>query len=407
MSNFYVKNFIFENGERYCLLFNRESDVPTYYENMYITVEVRNRSHSVKTMEAVIRTLILLNDYLNLKNINIIERIIGLEFLTTYEIDELVYYLGLNHTTKKVVKITDGRRQPISVKTKYNRISWISKYFTWLSNYLLYDKKVEIKKQNLFIRTLDSKKPKLCYDDDYYTSESKSLDDHQKKQLFCAIKASSPQNPFSESVRIRNELIVIMLYMLGVRAGELLNIRLRDIDLENRTIKIIRRPDDLTDNRVKQPLVKTLNRNIYMSEWLESKIYFYIQSERQNNIKKHKHDFLFITQGSSLNRGLPLTMAAYEKLFERIKEIDSLPKNFSGHKLRHTWNYEFSKEVRNAAIENGNINEELIRSYVMGWVPNTNISKVYNQRFTKEICSEILKAMQNKMYKIFEVIKDD
>ncbi|EIQ5929780.1 site-specific integrase, partial [Salmonella enterica] len=210
----------------------------------------------------------------------------GLEFLTTHEIDELVYYLGLNHTTKKVVKITHGRRQPISVKTKYNRINWISRYFTWLSNYLLYDKKVEVKKQNVFIRTLDSKKPKLCYDDDYYTSESKSLDDHQKRRLFSAIKSSSAQNPFSKTVRTRNELIVIMLYMLGVRAGELLNIRLRDIDLENRVIKIIRRPDDLTDNRIKQPLVKTLNRNIYMSEWLESKIYFYIQSERQNNIKK-------------------------------------------------------------------------------------------------------------------------
>ncbi|EPZ5946176.1 hypothetical protein ACXQGN_005242, partial [Serratia marcescens] len=164
-------------------------------------------------MEAVIRTLLLLNNYLNLKNIDIIERIMGLEFLTTHEIDELVYYLGLNHTTKKVVKITHGRRQPISVKTKYNRINWISRYFTWLSNYLLYDKKVEVKKQNVFIRTLDSKKPKLCYDDDYYTSESKSLDDHQKRRLFSAIKSSSSQNPFSKTVRTRNELIVIMLYM--------------------------------------------------------------------------------------------------------------------------------------------------------------------------------------------------
>ncbi|EPZ5946560.1 hypothetical protein ACXQGN_005656, partial [Serratia marcescens] len=71
------------------------------------------------------------------------------------------------------------------------------------------------------------------------------------------------------------------------------------------------------------------------------------------------------------------------------------------------WNYEFSKEVRNAAIENGNINEELIRSYIMGWVPNTSISKVYNQRFTKEICIQIQKAMQNRMFKIFEVIEYD
>lgn len=85
--------------------------------------------------------------------------------------------------------------------------------------------------------------------------------------------------------------------MLGVRAGELLNIRLRDIDLENRTIKIVRRHDDLTDNRIKQPLVKTLNRNIYMSDWLESKIYFYIQGERQKYIKKNKHDFCLSPKG--------------------------------------------------------------------------------------------------------------
>ncbi|EMZ0066556.1 tyrosine-type recombinase/integrase [Enterobacter hormaechei] len=402
MSNFYVKNFIFEDGERYCLLFNRETDIPMYYENMYITVEVRNRTHSVKTMEAVSRTLLLFNQFLKLKDINIIERVMELEFLTIYEIDELLYYLGLNHTNKKIVKITHGRRQPVSVKTKYNRINWISRYLNWLSEYLLHNKKVDVKKINDFIRTINSKKPKLGYYDDYYTSEPKSLDENQKKHLFSAINASSPQNPFSKTVRIRNELIVIMLYMLGVRAGELLNIRLRDIDLENRTIKIVRRHDDLTDNRVKQPLVKTLNRNIYMSDWLESKIYFYIQGERQKYIKKNKHDFLFITQGNSINSGLPLTIAAYEKLFERIKGIDSLPKDFSGHKLRHTWNYEFSKEVRNATIEYGNINEELIRSYIMGWVPNTNISKVYNQRFMKEICGQIQKAIQNRMYKTLE-----
>ncbi len=407
MSSFYVSNFMFEDGERYCLLFNRKTDVPMYYENMYITVEVRNRNHSVKTMEAVSRTLLLFNSFLKLKNINIIKRIMDAEFLSVYEIDELVYYLGLSHANKKIVKIMQGRRQSVNVKTKYNRMSWIGKYMKWLSEYVLYDKKMELNKLNAFVRILDSKKPKLDYCNEYYTSEPKSLDENQKNNLFNAIKATSSLNPFSKTVRIRNELIVIMLYMLGVRAGELLNIRLRDIDIENRMIKIVRRHDDITDNRVNQPLVKTLNRNIYMSDWLESKIYFYIQGERQRNINKKKHDFLFIAQGTSKNAGLPLTIAAYEKLFTKMKGIDSLPKDFSGHKLRHTWNYEFSKEVRNSIAEYGNINEELIRSYVMGWVPNTNISQVYNQRFVKEVCSQILKTIQDKMYMTLEVIDYD
>ncbi|MCS5808167.1 hypothetical protein LNO89_13725 [Klebsiella pneumoniae subsp. pneumoniae] len=47
-----------------------------------------------------------------------------------------------------------------------------------------------------------------------------------------------------------------------MRAGELLNLRIGDIDFAESTIAIRRRANDKTDSRVYQPLVKTCEREV-------------------------------------------------------------------------------------------------------------------------------------------------
>ncbi|MCS5874321.1 hypothetical protein LN650_28825 [Klebsiella pneumoniae subsp. pneumoniae] len=71
----------------------------------------------------------------------------------------------------------------------------------------------------------------------------------------------SKLNPFSEKVQKRNNLI-FLLHCFGLRAGELLNLRIGDIDFAESTIAIRRRANDKTDPRVYQPLVKTCERKL-------------------------------------------------------------------------------------------------------------------------------------------------
>jgi hypothetical protein len=51
---------MFENGERYCHVVNKNTGEPLYYPNLYITTQVRNRSESISTMKVIAGSISLL-----------------------------------------------------------------------------------------------------------------------------------------------------------------------------------------------------------------------------------------------------------------------------------------------------------------------------------------------------------
>lgn len=60
----------------------------------------------------------------------------------------------------------------------------------------------------------------------------------------------------------------------------------------------------------------------------------------------------------------------------------------TGHKLRHTWNYEFSKAIdKNQDISDEK--EQQIRSYLMGWRPGSETSMIYNRRHIYELSKKL------------------
>lgn len=83
------------------------------------------------------------------------------------------------------------------------------------------------------------------------------MNDVQLDTLFEVIKPGSDLNPFSIDVQRRNRLMILLLFYLGIRGGELLNIRIQDIDFSTNRIRIFRRADELADSRTNQPHAKT------------------------------------------------------------------------------------------------------------------------------------------------------
>ncbi|WP_426720802.1 tyrosine-type recombinase/integrase [Enterobacter cloacae complex sp. 301C7] len=101
----------------------------------------------------------------------------------------------------------------------------------------------------------------------------KSLDGNQINHLLEVIKCGAAFNPFGENLQIRNRLIILVLYSLGIRSGELLNIRISDINFSDSSLAIRRRADDKNDPRVKQPLVKTMERKLPLSSALAKELH--------------------------------------------------------------------------------------------------------------------------------------
>ncbi len=121
---------------------------------------------------------------------------------------------------------------------------------------------------------------------------------------------------FSEDFEgVRSRLIVELLYGTGMRRAELINLLLKDIDFENKTVKV-------TGKRNKQRIIPFPDK---LSEIIKK--YLLFRKDIHTN-----SDFLFITKsGKEIYPNL-----VYRTAVKYISLI-STQKNISPHTLRHTY----------------------------------------------------------------------
>ena len=355
MRSICVDSFMFENGERYCHIVNKNTGEPLYYPNLYITTQVRNRSESISTMKVIAGSISLLYRFFMRKEINIDERIQKKIFLAPHEIEDLIEFTSFN--------FRDGeddnfRSSNVKKPTKYFRITTIANYLEWLCKiHLSHTGQKDTLKYILdFMNNIKRKKPRN--NDKYNMDIEKSLDKEQLDSLFSTLAPGSKLNPFSEKVQKRNNLIFLLLYCFGLRAGELLNLRIGDTKLMF----------EISD---------------------------YIMNDRRKIKNSNKHDFLFITYKEGKTQGQPISFSSYHKVVSVVRQSSSLLGGLTGHKLRHTWNYEFSKAIdKNQDISDEK--EQQIRSYLMGWRPGSETSMIYNRRHIYELSKKTALEQQEQ-----------
>ena len=78
------------------------------------------------------------------------------------------------------------------------------------------------------VRSIKERKPIIPKRQDR-TYENDGIAENVIKIIMDVIDPHSNSNPFKIYVRQRNEILVLMLYELGVRCGELLNIKIEDL----------------------------------------------------------------------------------------------------------------------------------------------------------------------------------
>ena len=207
------------------------------------------------------------------------------------------------------------------------------------------------------------------------------------------LEVSDPRvsdNPWSGThVRYRNALIVRWLLWLGVRRGELLAIRVPDIDFQASKAAIVRRPDNPADPRNDQPLVKTRGRELPLSPSLLEMTRNYVLNHRRHEGRAREHDFLLVSSHS----GAPLSIPSCNKIFQVLRAKDpQLFKNLSAHALRHTWNDDFSKTMDQRGINE--VREVKMRAYLMGWSETSGTAALYTRRHTRLRAQEVSFNMQ-------------
>lgn len=115
---------------------------------------------------------------------------------------------------------------------------------------------------------------------------------------------------------LRDRLIMELLYATGLRVSELVNIKLEDINLNNREIKVIGKGKKMRIVYFNDVCFKYLN--IYLNRFKE------INKENSNYLILNRNGKKITTRGISL-------------IIDKIIKKTSIIKNISPHKLRHTF----------------------------------------------------------------------
>ncbi len=124
--------------------------------------------------------------------------------------------------------------------------------------------------------------------------------------------------PVDTALGKRNSLIVELLYATGIRVSELVDIKLKDITLNERSIRIIGKGNK--------------ERIVYYGEYAESSLKDYLSNSRDELLKKKSSDYLLVN-----HLGNKLTTAGIRDILEKIVETASLKHKISPHTLRHTF----------------------------------------------------------------------
>lgn len=117
---------------------------------------------------------------------------------------------------------------------------------------------------------------------------------------------------------IRNKLIIEMLYATGLRVSELTNIKLDDININDKSIRVMGKGQKM--------------RIVYFGDYAKDLLVDYLNNNRNELLKAKSSKYLFINKN-----GNRLTFRGVEYLFDEISKVSSVKYKISPHVLRHTF----------------------------------------------------------------------
>jgi integrase len=388
----------FSDGERYPLLLN-ESGVPEWYPTLFITTQARNASKAANTMRAMLGSIRFVLRWAELTGISLVDRFVRTEWLRTAELESLFEF-----TQRRLAEVAQtpsamtalelpSRRSKADAKltrvsprvlndSHYVRLTYSAKYIGWLAKTILEEDGGSVSehdRQRISEMTgrLEAHRPIRRAESRIYARQG--LADGARKALNELVRQDSTLNPFEETERRRNELIVHTLIELGPRSGELLQIKTTDYDFVLNEVVIGTRRDDPDDPRANEPVPKTLDRRLGVTRELSKKSHEYIIKDRKLFPMARKHTFLFVTHKAGPHQGQPLSQRGLNEIFARLRRAnrDSLS-SLSPHVLRHTSNDDFSDWAD--AQQLSEAREEQLRSYKYGWKYGSGTAAIYNRR---------------------------
>jgi integrase len=227
-----------------------------------------------------------------------------------------------------------------------------------------------------------------------------------------------PRNPFRNAeVRLRNAIIIGLFRHTGMRRGELLSLRIDQLDLgDEPKVWVRRNHDDRHDSRRYQPVAKTKERPLPLPEVLAKQIDRYIMRVRAKIAPARRHPYLLVSHHKGLSWGKPLSISALNsQIFARMRAVDPDFVQIHPHAFRHHFNDELSVSIdqqnarAGAEAQTPLISEarELdVRAFLNGH-RNKASGAVYNRRHIREASDKAARLVQAGLRRSEKAREDD
>jgi len=405
-----VKEYIEPSGQRNAVIVESETGIPKFWPMLYSSSQLRTTGKSQNTRVAILRSVIFLYRWAELRKLNLVARISSGRGFTHNEIDSLVTLLrsrikdlpaprasssnvvSLNRSNKlktgDIWRELEERPKQITAATFNDRLSYCGAYLAWLANALsdqdlansheardtISDIGVAFQKK---LRSMKSTESNTAF------NESRDIRSSDVRKILDLIKPESPTNPWvSREVRIKNFAIVVVLLDTGLRAGELGSLKLSDIisspRKRSRGLKVKRRQGSKDDSRLRQPSAKTAEREVPLSEGAFQALDYYVQSVRNISPGASTTSYLFLSD-SNRSRGRPLS--SYNSITDQIRDLTGI--DLTPHKLRHTATWRYCVQQKKAGRKWDEFVEQLCEKF--GWSRSDSRSvNHYAKRFIRE-----------------------
>ena len=413
-----LTHLIFAEGERYPMLLDAQ-EMPDFWVTLYVTVKLRPDLKQT-TIENSIRHIIHLKQWEQLNGRDLILEFSQEQFLSDADIYSLRDHCLLNSrdlrawsqlkSKKNVAKLSasyPSRMRHLESVSKVhagNRLVEIAEFLDFTvrgllrlrSNFTSIEPAIKSMKKLILAQKPEGQGDKgMGYDPD-----SKAPPPEVFEKFMNVVKVDSPDNPYKNLfIRTRNALMFEVLYETGMRSGEVLALRVGDVDFNAGKIKIVRRHDDPIDPRTRQPVAKTLERNLDIPNDLVRRIRAYVMDMRSQVVKMKSPPFLFVTHKRGQFQGQPISDTSFRNRILR-PATSTNPEMFgeiTRHGFRHNHNYRFSEKIDainklakiDPTVEPYSEKKEIqIRKLQYGW-SSEHTAETYNIRHTREAARKV------------------
>lgn len=424
---------IFGGGERVPMLHDARG-LPLFYPTLFATSQLRNAGAAVNTIVNTLRDVLVLLRWESRQTParNLEREFSNGNFLTLADVVSLRDFASLDmrhvedissdgRTLANNVVLLEARTATVSSsptvegQQHYNRMSSIANYLEFLGSAITQHQNspkfaAEIARMAKLIRKHRPRGLARRHQDD---RDEKSPPTELVERFMAVVAYESPENPFRDpSVRLRNAILFALLQYTGIRRGELLSLRIDQIDLgDEPQVWVRRNHDDLLDSRRYQPLAKTKERPIPIPEGLANLIHEYVMKHRARIKSARQHPYLLVTHHKGEHWGKPMSLSSVGRIMETMRSVNDAFGDIHPHAFRHHFNYDLSVAIdaHNARVRQGaapgeqtliSEGRELdIRAFLAGHWSKAS-GAVYNKRHIREVSDKAVRELQSGLGRV-------